>query len=259
VSRQCELAGLTRSSYYYQPQDTESAENLHLIKVIDREYLKHPYYGSRRMTKHLRDRGYPVNRKRIGRLMQVMGIQGVTPGPHTSKPHPQHPIYPYLLRHLKVRKPDQVWCADITYIPMDAGHLYLVAIMDWYSRYVLEWELSNSLENSFCIEALQRALRHRQPEIFNTDQGSQFTSPLFTEPLTSAEVRISMDGRGRALDNVFIERLWWSVKYEEVYLRDYEDAVAARHYLKKYFRFYNQRRGHQQFDYRTPAAIYSGN
>ena len=191
------------------------------------------------MTNHLRKMGYVVNRKRIARLMQLMGIQGVTPGPHTSKPHPGHPVYPYLLRNYRVKKPDQVWCADITYIPMNLGYLYLVAIMDWYSRYVLEWELSNSLESSFCVEALERALGLKSPDIFNTDQGSQFTSPSFTGTLEQAKIRISMDGRGRALDNIFIERLWWSVKYEEVYLRDYSSGLEARKYLSEYFAFYN--------------------
>lgn len=259
INRQCHLAGLNRSSYYYVPQPPESPYNLHLMKVIDQEYMRRPYYGAPRMTKRLRKIGYKVNPKRIARLMQLMGIQGVTPGPHTSKPHPHHPIYPYLLRNYTVTKPDQVWCADITYIPMHLGYLYLVAIMDWYSRYVLEWELSNSLESSFCIEALDRTLRNKRPEIFNTDQGSQFTCPDFTGTLQDAEVRISMDGRGRALDNVFIERLWWSVKYEEVYLRDYDDAQEARRYLADYFAFYNTERSHQSLGDRTPEEIYGLN
>jgi len=227
------------------------------MKILDREYLKRPYYGAPRMTDRLREMGYVVNKKRIARLMQLMGIQGVTPGPHTSKPHPNHPIYPYLLRNYRVQKPDQVWCADITYIPMNLGYLYLVAIMDWYSRYVLEWELSNSLESSFCVEALERALGLKSPYIFNTDQGSQFTCPSFTGTLKQAEIRISMDGRGRAMDNIFIERLWWSVKYEEVYLRDYSNGLEARKYLSEYFAFYNTERPHQGLDGMTPEEKYS--
>ncbi len=256
VREQCRLAGLPRSSYYYQPCQGESPENLCLMKVIDKEYLRRPYYGAPRMTDRLERLGYRVNHKRIARLMQLMGIQGVTPGPHTSKPHPNHPIYPYLLRNLSIKEPDQVWCADITYIPMARGTLYLMAIMDWYSRYVLEWELSNSLGSDFCLAALQRILSRRCPGIFNTDQGSQFTSKDFTGQLSAAAVRISMDGRGRALDNIFIERLWWSVKYEEVYLKDYGDALEAHHSLKQYFTFYNTERRHTGLGKRTPEEIY---
>ena len=226
------------------------------MKEIDKIYMKRPYYGYPRITDALVKQGYLVNHKRIARLMQVMGIQGVTPGPHTSKPHPRHPIYPYLLRHLAVKEPDQVWCADITYIPMHLGYLYLVAIMDWYSRYVLAWELSNSLESSFCVEALQRTLAKKTPGIFNTDQGSQFTCPDFTGTLQQAQVRISMDGRGRAMDNIFIERLWWSVKYEEVYTRDYRDATEARKYLGDYFMLYNTDRPHSALNKRTPEEVY---
>ena len=250
------LSGLCRSSYYYEPAQQESAENLILMRIIDRLYLKRPYYGSRRMTQWLWELGHLVNRKRTMRLMQIMGIQGVTPGPHTSKPHPGHPVYPYLLKGLQINAPDQVWCADITYIPMLRGFLYLVAIMDWYSRYVLEWELSNSLAGSFCLEALDRALGRGCPGIFNNDQGSQFTSGDFTGRLQAAEVRISMDGRGRAMDNIFIERLWWSVKYEEVYLRDYSDTLEAYRGLGQYFTFYNTERPHQGLGNRTPAEVY---
>jgi putative transposase len=226
------------------------------MQEIDRIYLRRPYYGSPRITGELRSLGYLVNRKRVMRLMRLMGIQGVTPGPHTSKRHPSHVVYPYLLKGLQITVPDQVWCADITYIPMQRGFLYLVAIMDWYSRYVLEWELSNSLESSFCIEALKRILEKRIPDIFNTDQGSQFTSRDFTGQLLDRDIRISMDGRGRAVDNIFIERLWWSVKYEEVYLRDYENALAAHRSLAKYFTFYNTERRHQSLGGLTPEEMH---
>jgi putative transposase len=251
------MAGLNRSTYYYQPCQGESPENQYLMRQIDEIYINRPYYGSPRMTDALiEDVGYAINHKRVERLMQVMGIQAVTPGPHTSKPHPSHQIYPYLLRGLQVKEPDQVWCTDITYIPMDPGYMYLVAIMDWYSRYVLEWQLSNSLESSFCLQALERALAKRSPGIFNTDQGSQFTCPDFTDILKQAEIRISMDGRGRALDNVFIERFWWSLKYEEVYLRDYSNGLEAQEYLSKYFTYYNGKRRHKSLGKRTPAEIY---
>lgn len=256
ISEQCRIAGLNRSSFYYRPQQSENRFNLQLMKEIDKIYMRHPYYGYPRITDTLVRQGHQVNHKRVARLMQVMGIQGVTPGPHTSKPHPQHPIYPYLLRNIQVKEPNQVWCADITYIPMDLGYLYLVAIMDWYSRYVLSWELSNSLEGSFCVEALTHALSTQQPDIFNTDQGSQFTCPAFTGVLQDAQVRISMDGRGRALDNVFIERLWWSVKYEEVYIRDYRNAIEARNYLRNYFLRYNTERPHTSLDKKTPEEVY---
>jgi putative transposase len=254
------MAGLSRSTYYYQPCQGETPYNQYLMKEIDKLYMKHPFKGSPRITKALRKQeGEAINHKRVERLMQVMGLQAVTPGPHTSKPHPNHSVYPYLLRGVQVTEPDQVWCADITYIPMDPGYMYLVAIMDWYSRYVLEWELSNSLENSFCIQALQRALKQKSPDIFNTDQGSQFTSPSFTGTLEKAEIRISMDGRGRALDNVFIERLWWSLKYEEVYLRDYSNGLAARKYLSEYFTYYNTEREHDSLNDCTPKEIYGQN
>lgn len=228
------------------------------MKKIDKIYINKPFYGSPRITKELIKKGCRVNHKRVERLMQVMGIQGVTPGPHTSKPHPEHPVYPYLLRNRRIDGPDQVWCADITYIPMLQGVLYLMAIMDWYSRYVLEWQLSNSLESCFCVEALKRILGKRIPDIFNTDQGSQFTSRDFTGQLLDRDIRISMDGRGRAVDNIFIERLWWSVKYEEVYLRDYETAVEAHRSLARYFTFYNTERSHQSLGDLTPKEMYRG-
>lgn len=256
VGRQCELIGLCRSSYYFTPMATESEENLRLMHKIDRLYLKRPFYGYPRITTWLGEQGWSVNKKRVARLMRVMGLQAVLPGPHTSRRHPEHQVYPYLLRDLKIHSPDQVWCTDITYVPMKQGFLYLVAVMDWFSRYVLTWELSNSLETSFCLEALNRALKKATPEIFNTDQGSQFTSEEFTGRLKAAEVRISMDGKGRALDNIFIERLWRSVKYEDIYLRDYEDGTQARMGLEKYFRFYNTVRLHTALGNRLPKAVY---
>jgi putative transposase len=256
VTRQCSLIGLPRSSYYYEPMGTESPENLRLMRKIDELYLRRPFYGSPRMTDWLEDFGWMVNEKRVARLMRLMGLQAVLPGPHTSRPHPEHRIYPYLLRGLRINAPNEVWCTDITYVPMRHGFLYLVAVMDWFSRYVLSWELSNSLETDFCLHALERALAQATPGIFNTDQGSQFTSEDFTGRLTTAGIRISMDGRGRALDNVFIERLWRSVKYEEVYLRDYEDGYVARLSLGRYFRMYNTERRHQSLGKRTPKDVH---
>lgn len=228
------------------------------MRVIDELYLARPFYGSPRITGSLRKLGWQVNEKRIARLMRLMGIQAVLPGPHTSKPHPEHRIYPYLLRGMDIRAPDEVWCSDITYIPMRRGYLYLVAIMDWFSRYVLEWELSNSLESAFCLIALERALTGGKPGIFNTDQGSQFTSGDFSGRLEVAGVRISMDGRGRMLDNIFIERLWRSVKYEDIYIHDYDDGRATRQGLGKYFRFYNSERPHQSLGGLTPVEVYQG-
>jgi putative transposase len=257
VVRQCELAGLPRSSYYYQPRIGESQENLALMRQIDELYLRRPFYGSPRITWGLRELGWAVNEKRVVRLMRLMGLQAVLPGPHTSRPSPEHRVYPYLLRGLAIESVNQVWAADITYVPLQRGYLYLVAVMDWYSRYVLAWELSNTLETLFCLEALERALGVSRPGIFNTDQGSQFTSEQFTGRLELAGIAISMDGRGRAMDNVFVERLWRTVKYEEVYLKDYADGQEARQELGRFFRFYNTERPHQSLDYRTPAAVYS--
>jgi putative transposase len=256
IQTQCLLIDLCRSSYYYRPALQEGAENQELMRLVDRLYLKRPYYGSPRMTHWLRRLGHQVNHKRVERLMWLMALQAVVPGPHTSRPHPQHPIYPYLLRGVQINAPDEVWCADITYIPMRRGYQYLVAIMDWFSRYVLAWELSNSLESCFCVEALERALGISVPGIFNTDQGAQFTSREFIERLVTACVRISMDGRGRVMDNIFVERLWRSVKYEEVYLQDYRDGKEAREGLKQYFSFYNIQRPHQGLANLTPAEVY---
>jgi len=256
VSQQCALAGLPRSSFYQVPRPLESAANCALMKQIDRLYLKRPFYGSPRITGWLIDLGWEVNEKRVARLMRVMGIHSILPGPNTSHPHPDHIKYPYLLRDLVIWAPNQVWCADITYIPLRLGYLYLVAIMDWFSRYVLAWELSNSMETTFCLQTLNRALMRGTPQISNTDQGAQFTSEAYTGRLKAAGIAISMDGRGRALDNVFIERLWWSVKYEEVYPSDYADGHVAYQHLEKYFRFYNNERRHQALDQRTPREVY---
>ena len=256
IERQCELLGVARSSYYYQPTPAKP-EDLQLMRLLDEQYLRTPFYGSRRMTVWLQQQGYRVNRKRVQRLMQVMGLVGVAPGPGTSQSHPTHPLYPYLLRELVIERPNQVWCSDITYVPMPVGFMYLVVIMDWFSRYVLAWELSNSLELGFCVVALERALARRRPEIFNSDQGAQFTSPAFTTRLEHAQVRISMDGRGRTFDNIFVERLWRTVKYEDIYLKAYATVPALYQGLRSYFEFYNYARPHQGLNYQTPAAVYS--
>jgi len=256
VSRQCALLQVARSSVYYAPNTSESEENLALMRRIDEQYLERPFYGVPRMTDWLKAQGHPVNHKRVARLMRVMGLQATLPGPHTSSPHPEHRKYPYLLRDLVVSVPDAVWCADITYIPMRRGFMYLVAVMDWFSRYVLSWELSNSMESGFCVDALKRALRRASPAIFNTDQGSQFSSERFTDALLKRGVRISMDGRGRALDNVFIERLWRSVKYEDIYLRAYDNGHELAAGLSRYFRFYNHERPHNGLGKQTPAYVY---
>jgi putative transposase len=250
IRRQCALLGFARSTRYYR-RCGETAENLALMRRIDAEYTRRPFYGSRKLAIVL-----GVNRKRVQRLMRRMGIAAVGPRRRTTRPAAGHRIYPYLLRNLEVVRPDQVWCSDITYIPLRHGFLYLVAVMDWFSRYVLSWRLSNTLEGTFCREALEEALAAGRPEIFNSDQGSQFTAAAFTSRLEACGVAISMDGRGRALDNVFIERLWRSVKYEEVYLRDYTDGWEAEHGLERYFRFYCEERIHQGLGYRTPAAVY---
>ena len=255
IRRQCRLAGLSRSNFYYDPVPA-SEKNLLLMRLIDEQYMKHPEYGYPRMTDWLLDEGHAVNPKRIARLMQMMGLQAITPGPHTSKPCPEHKIYPYLLRGVDIMRPNHVWSIDITYIPMASGFLYLVAIIDWYSRYVISWELSNSMDTSFCVSALERALDIGIPDIFNTDQGAQFTSFDFTSVLLDQEILISMDGRGRALDNVFIERLWWTVKYENVYPRNYETGTALYCGLDTYFQYYNNERKHSSLDKKTPAEIF---
>jgi len=256
IVQQCFLLGLPRSSFYYQPMETENAENLHLMRMIDKMYTKYPFLGSPRITDQLQLMGYPINHKRIERLMGIMGLRATVPGPHTSKKHPENRIYPYLLKDVKIEYPNQVWCTDITYIPLWKGFMYLVAIMDWFSRYVLAWELSNTLETTFCVEAVQDALKKGKPDILNSDQGCQFTSLEFTGLLENSGVRISMDGRGRVWDNIFIERLWRTVKYEDIYIRDYSDGENLRSGLNEYFRFYNYKRRHQSLDKQTPAEVY---
>ena len=255
IRRQCELLGVNRSGLYYQRWG-ESEENLHLMRRLDEQYTRTPFYGSRKMTEWLGTQGFAVNRKRVSRLMAVMGLEAVHPKPKLSQPGAGHKIYPYLLRGVTVDRPDQVWSTDITYIRMAQGFVYLVAVMDWFSRFVLSWSLSLTLEVDFCLEALRNAWRRGRPGIFNSDQGVQFTSERFTGELQAREIAISMDGRGRCLDNLFIERLWRSLKYEEVYLKDYESVSEARTGLARYFRFYNQERLHQSLQYRTPAALY---
>jgi putative transposase len=255
IIRQCELAGLNRSTFYRVPA-TESEENLRLMRLIDEQYLKAPFYGSRRMTVSLGRRGEAVDRKRVRRLMGVMGLEGLHPRRRTTVADPDARAYPYLLRDRVLTRPDEVWSSDITYVPMRRGFMYLTAVIDWYSRYVLSWRLSNTLDVGFCLEALDEALGRGRPEIFNTDQGSQFTSREYTGRLEGAGVAVSRDGRGRALDNVFVERLWRSVKYEDIYIKDYERVPDLESGLTAYFRFYDEERPHQSLDYRTPGEVY---
>jgi putative transposase len=257
VRRQCELLGLSRSSLYYEPGG-EVAEDLRLMRRIDEQYTACPFYGSRRMTAWLVERGEEVNRKRVQRLMRLMGLEAIYPKPRLSLAGKGHRIYPYLLRGVKVERVDQVWSTDITYIPMASGFMYLAAMIDWFSRYVIAWRLSNTLDGAFCLEMLEEALDGGKPEVFNTDQGVQFTAAAFTGRLEAAGVAVSMDGRGRALDNVFVERLWRSVKYEDIYIRGYETVTALHRGLARYFAFYNEERLHQSLGYRTPAAVYQG-
>jgi putative transposase len=255
VRRQCELLGVNRAGLYYEPLG-ENEENVRLMRLMDEQYTRAPFYGSRKMTAWLVTQGFKVNRKRVSRLMALMGLEAVYPKPKLSQPGAGHKIYPYLLRGVAVERVNQVWSTDITYIRMAQGFVYLVAVLDWFSRFVLSWALSLTMEIDFCIEALKRALRRGRPEIFNSDQGSQFTSEKFTAELEAKEIAISMDGRGRCMDNVFIERLWRSLKYEEVYLKDYRSVTEARTGIETYFQFYNQERLHQSLQYRTPAGIY---
>jgi putative transposase len=255
VRRQCELLGVNRASLYYQPV-SESKENLLLMRLLDEQYTRTPFYGSRRMRAWLRGQGYTVNRKRLARLMRLIGIEAIYQKPKLTQPSEGHKIYPYLLEGVELNRINQVWSTDITYIRMAHGFVYLVAVMDWYSRFVLSWALSVTVELPFCIEALEKALRWGRPEIFNSDQGSQFTSEKFTGVLEGRGVAVSMDGRGRCLDNIFIERLWRSLKYEEVYLRDYRLVPEARAGIGRYFQFYNYERPHQSLKYRTPADLY---
>ena len=251
------MLGLSRSSYYYEGRG-ESEENLKLMNLLDEQYTKAPFYGSPRMTAWLRREGYQVNVKRVRRLMKLMDIEALRPKPNLSKASVENRIYPYLLRGVTIERVNQVWSTDITYIRMQKGFLYLVAVMDWFSRMVLSWELSNSLESSFCVSALERALEVGKPEIFNSDQGVQFTSQSFTSRLLREGIQISMDGRGRAFDNIFIERLWRSVKYEEVYVKGYTEVKDAVSGLGDYFGFYNQERLHQSLNYQTPEEVYFG-
>ena len=257
IVRQCELVQISRSSFYYQTKG-ESDENLELMRRIDDQFLDTPWYGSRQMTRYLRRQGYPVCRKRVRRLMRQMGLVAIYQTPRTSKPHPEHRIYPYLLRGLCIDRPNQVWCADITYIPMFRGFLYLVAVMDWSTRAVLSWRLSNTLDPSFCVAALREAMsRYGTPGIFNTDQGSQFTCEDFTDVLKEGGIRISMDGKGRWMDNIFIERLWRSLKYECVYLRELDTGLKATREIGAWFNYYNKDRPHSVFDDKTPMEVYT--
>jgi putative transposase len=255
ICRQCELLDLNRSTYYLPPA-TASEENLRLMRLIDQQFLKTPFYGSRRMTAFLERSGETVNRKRVQRLMTLMGLEALHPRPRTTTAAPAARAYPYLLRDRELTHVDEVWSSDITYVPMRHGFMYLTAVIDWFSRYVLSWRLSNTLDGGFCLEALDEALARGTPEIFNTDLGSQFTAREYTSRLEDAGVAVSRDGRGRALDNVFVERLWRSVKYEDIYIKDYERVPELVLGLTAYFRFYDEERPHQSLDYRTPGEVY---
>lgn len=261
LSRQCELAEVARATVYRRkskPEQEQRAEDLLLCGLIDEEYTSRPFYGSRRMAVFLRGRGHVVNRKRVQRLMRTMGLAGMAPGPATSGRHPKHKIYPYLLRGVSVTRPNHVWSTDVTYIRLARGFAYLVAIIDWYSRKVLSWRISNSMDASFCVDCLEDALReHGRPQVFNSDQGSQFTSHVFTGVLKREGIAISMDGRGRALDNIFVERLWRNVKHEDVYLKGYANMAELMIGLAQYFSFYNEQRPHQSLGYQTPGVVYA--
>ena len=254
LSRQAELLDISRSSIYYEPRI--NTENFLLAEKIDKIYTAYPFYGSRKIKHELGRRGYAVGRERVQKLMRTMGIAAIYPKRKTSQPNPRHKVYPYLLKGLKIERVNQVWCTDITYIKMNKGWVYLVAVMDWYSRYVLSWNLSTTMETDFCVKALENALQISKPEIFNTDQGSQFTSKEFTQVLLNSRIKISMDGRGRVFDNIFIERLWRSLKYEEVYINDYESFGVARNRISKYFDFYDNKRLHESLGYVPPVEIY---
>jgi putative transposase len=256
ISRQCQILDLNRSTYYYRPKPIKP-EDLELMRTIDELYLQNPSSGSRSIRRQLRRQGQKVNRKRVQRLMRLMGIEAVYPKPRTSRPHPQHRVYPYLLRDRTIDQPNQVWAADITYIPMARGFMYLVAIMDWHSRKILSWRISNTMEPAFCIDALEEALSHYgAPDTFNTDQGAQFTSNAFTQVLKDNQVSISMDGRGRCQDNIFIERLWWTLKHQYIYLHSFDTGKALRRGLAGWIKYYNQERGHSSLDDRTPDEVY---
>jgi len=255
IARQCELLGISRSGYYYRPVGV-SDEDLVCMRLLDEVFTKRPYFGSRRLRDELAARGHPMGREHVRRLMRLMGIEAIYPKRRLSVRNGAHKVYPYLLRDLEIHRPDQVWCSDITYIRMKTGFGYLVAVMDWFSRYVLAWELSMSLESGFCVSALKAALPLSRPEIFNSDQGCQYTSEVFTKVLLDAGIRISMDGRGRAFDNIMIERLWRTVKYEEVFLKEYGNFFAAGESLGEYFVFYNEERRHSALGGKTPSAAY---
>ena len=258
IKRQCELTGLSRSSYYRE-EKPESEENLKLMRLIDEEYTRHPFYGTRKMRDYLRRQGYRVNRKRVQRLMRLMGLSSIVPRKRTTPINKDHKIYPYLLRGLNIDHCDHVWCSDITYIRLRGGFAYLTVVMDWYSRYVLSWEISVTMDDSFCVSALERALRiYGSPEIFNTDQGSQYTGNAFTGVLKSHGIKISMDSKGRAMDNIMVERLWRTLKYEDIYIKDYETVEELIAGLRDYFFFYNNERPHQTFNGKTPAEVYWG-
>lgn len=258
VTRQCRLLNINRSTYYYKKRPIKPID-LKLMELIDKQYLKTPTWGSRSMRNYLRRLGYKVNRKRIQRLMRLMGLEAIYPKKKTSRPHPDHKVYPYLLRNMKIDRPNQVWATDITYIPMARGFMYLVAVMDWYSRKVLSWRLSNTLDTEFCVDALEDAInRFGTPDIFNTDQGAQFTSKSFTGVLKRHDIKISMDGRGRVQDNIFIERLWWTVKHHYIYLHTFDNGTQLRTGLREWFEHYNHERSHQALDNMTPDEVYYG-
>ncbi len=258
VTRQCELLGLSRSAYYYKAREIDTRD-LDIMRLIDKEFTDHPFLGSRRLSDWLSRQGFPACRSKVGRLMKVMGIEAIYPRKSLSARHPEHKIYPYLLRGLAIDHPDQVYCMDITYIRLKRGFAYLTVVMDWYSRYVISWDLSMTMDKGFCTRCLNRALDKGTPEIFNTDQGSQFTSNAFTQILKDSKVKISMDGKGRAFDNIMIERLWRTVKYEDVYLNDYEDYYKAYRHLEKYLNYYNNEREHSSLGKMTPAEYYRKN
>ena len=256
IRRQCELLGVNRSSLYYCPSP-ETEENLAIMKMIDKQYMNTPYFGSRKMSAWInRQDGYFVNRKRVQRLMKLMRLEAIYPKPNLSRPNSEHKIYPYLLKDMEIKYSNHVWSTDITYIPMKDGFMYLVAIIDWHSRYVLSWEISNTLETDFCIVALKKALKKSTPKIFNSDQGSQFTSGPYTSVLKDAGIKISMDGKGRCFDNIFIERLWRSLKYEDIYIKDYCNGYELIDGLRRYFKLYNYERPHQSLNYKMPAEVY---
>jgi putative transposase len=256
IHRQCELLGLPRGSYYRQPAG-EKDQNLELMRLIDEIYTKYPFFGSRQIRNHINNQGHRVNRKRVQRLMRLMGLEAVAPGKRTSLPNRKHKVYPYLLGHLNINRPNQVWCSDITYIRLKHGFAYLTVVMDWYSRCILSWELSVTMDESFCVSALERAIRrYGCPDIFNTDQGSQYTGAAFTGILKEHGIRISMDGKGRAMDNIMVERLWRSLKYEDIYLKDYGSVEELLEGLRRYFSFYNKVRPHKAFGGRTPWEAY---